>query len=221
MKMSLLNYSDTNIKRREGPSLEAAQHVDQVSGFSEENECIQKPDGQTGNKKFPDCSQQSFTNLSSELNSEERTIVNKNVSEKNPSDEAKQDRSVPIRISPMLKSGEISHFSGHFYDCFVILACLIQLTKLTLSTVFTTWLLSCVSTHLMKNAVNFIQLTLRNPIIMIDGHLKYVIVAALLKSFVEGITITQCQGNIIRLWKREPDKFVSIITWIKLMNIYA
>ena len=73
----------------------------------------------------------------------------------------------------------------------------------------------------MKNAVNFIQLTLHNPIIVIDSHLKYFIAEALLKSFVEGITITQCQGYIIRLWKREPDEFVSIITWIKLMNIYA
>ena len=206
MTMSVLNESNANIKRRESPSLEAAQHVDQVSNFSEENECFQKPDGQTGNKKFPDCSQLLFTNLSTELNSEEKHIVNNNVSEKNSSDEAKQDRSVPIRISPMLKSGEISHFSGHFYDCFVILACLIQLTKLTLSTVFTIWLLSCVSTHLIKNAVNFIQLTIRNPIIMIDSHLKYVIAASWLESFVEGITITQCQGYIIRLWKREPDK---------------
>ena len=221
MTMSVLNESNKNIKRRESPSLEAAQHVDQVSGFSEENECIQKPDGQTGNTKFPLRSEQSFENLSTELNSEERHIVINNVTEKNSSGEAKQDRSVPIRISPMLKSGEISHFSGHFYDCFVILACLIQLTKLTLSIVFTIWLLSCVSTHLMKNDVNFIQLTLCNPIIVIDSHLKYVIVASLLKSFVEGITITQCQGHIIRLWKREPDKFVSIITWIKLMNIYA
>ena len=72
----------------------------------------------------------------------------------------------------------------------------------------------------MTNAVNFIQLTLRNPIIIIDSHLKYVIAAALF-SFVEGITISQCQGYIIRLWKREPDEFVSTITWIKLMNIYA
>ena len=69
----------------------------------------------------------------------------------------------------------------------------------------------------MKNAVNFIP----NPIIMIDSYLKCVIVEALLKSFVEGITLTQCQGYIIRLWKREPDEFVSTITWIKLMNIYA
>ena len=221
MTMSVLNESNTNIKRRESPSLEAAQHVDQVSGFSEENECIQKPDGQTGDKKFPLRSEQSFENLSTELNSKERRIVNNNVSEKNFADKAKQDRSVPIRISPMLRSGAISHFSGHFYDCFVILACLIQLTKLTLSTVFTIWLLSSVSTHLMKNAVNFIQLTLCNPIIVRDSHLKYFIAEALLKSFVEGITITQCQGYIIRLWKREPDKFVSIITWIKLMNIYA
>ena len=220
MKMSVLNSSDTNIKRRESPSLEAAQHVDQVSSFSDENECIQKSDGQIGNKKFPFRSEQSFENLSTELGSEERHIVIKNVAEKNSADEAKQDRSVPIRISPMVRSGEISHFSGHFYDCFVILACLIQLTKLTLSTVFTIWLLSSVSTHLMKNAVNFIQLTLCNPIIVIDSHLKYVIATALF-SFVEGITITQCQGHIIRLWKREPDKFVSIITWIKLMNIYA
>ena len=219
MKMSVLNSSDAYIKLRE--SLEAAQPVDQVSSFSDENECIQKPDGKTGNKKFPLRSEQSFENFSTELNSEEKHILNKNVSEKNSSDEAKHDRSVPIRIRPMLSSGATSHFSGHFYDCFVILACLIQLTKLTLSTVFTIWLLSSVSTHLIENAVNFIQLTLRNPIIMIDGHLKYVIVAALLKSFVEGITITQCQGHIIRLWKREPDKFVSIITWIKLMNIYA
>ena len=163
MTMSVLNESNTNIKRREGPSLEAAQHVDQVSSFSEENQCIQKLDGLTGNKKFPFCSEQSFENLSTELNSEERHIVIKNVAEKNSADEAKRDRSVPIRISPMVRSGEISHFSGHFYDCFVILACLIQLTKLTLSSVFTIWLLSCVSTCLMKNAVNFIQLTLCNP----------------------------------------------------------
>ena len=221
MKMSLLNYSDTNIKRREGPSLEAAQHVDQVSSFSDENECIQKPDGQIGNTKFPLRSEQSFENLSTELNSEERHMVINNVTEKNSSGEAKQDRSVPIRIRPMLSRGPISNFSGHFYDCFVILACLIQLTKLTLSTVFTIWLLLCVSTHLIKNAVNFIQSTLCNPIIVIDSHKKYVITASLLESFVEGITITQCQGYIIRLWKREPDEFVSIITWIKLMNIYA
>ena len=181
MTTSVLNESNANIKRRESPSLEAAQPVDQVSSFSDENECIQKPDGKTGNKKFPLRSEQSFENLSTELNSEERHIVINNVTEKNSS---KQDRSVPIRISPMLKSGEISHFSGHFYDCFVILACLIQLTKLTLSIVFTIWLLSCVSTHLMKNDVNFIQLTLCNPIIVIDSHLKYVIVASLLESFV-------------------------------------
>ena len=62
------------------------------------------------------------------------------------------------------------------------------------------------------------QLTLRNPIIMIDSHWKCVIAAALLKSFVEGNTITQCQGYITRLWKREKDEFVSIITWIKLMK---
>ena len=114
MKMSLLNYSDTNIKRRESPSLEAAQHVDQVSSFSDENECIQKPDGQTGNKKFPLRSEQSFENLSTELNSEERQIVINNVTEKNLTDKAKQVRSVPIRIRPMLSSGAISHFSGHF-----------------------------------------------------------------------------------------------------------
>ena len=137
MTMSVLNESNANIKRRESPNLGTAQHVDQVSSFSEENQCIQKLDGQTGNKKFPFCSEQSFENLSTELNSEERHIVSKNVAEKNSADEAKQDRSVPIRISPMVRSGEISHFSGHFYDCFVILACLIQLTKLTLSTVFT------------------------------------------------------------------------------------
>ena len=180
MTMSVLNESNANIKRRESPSLETAQHVDQVSGFSEGNECIQKPDGQNGNKKFLLRSEQSFENLSTELNSEEKHILNKNVSEKNSSDEAKHDRSVPIRIRPMLSSGATSHFSGHFYDCFVMLTCLIRLTKLTLSPVFTIWLLSCVSTHLMKNAVNFIQLTLCNPIIVIDGHLKYVIVAALL-----------------------------------------
>ena len=218
MTISVLNASDTNIKRRESPSLEAAQHVDQVSSFSEENECIQKLDGQTGNKKFPLRSEQSFENLSTELNSEEIHIVNNNVTEKNSADKAKQDRSVLIRIGPMLSRGPISHFSGHFYDCFVMLACLIQLTKLTLSPVFT--ILSSVSTHLMKNAINFIQLTLCNPLIVIDSNLKNVIATALF-SFVEGITITQCQGHIIRLWKREPDKFVSIITWIKLMNIYA
>ena len=221
MTMSVLNESNANIKRRESPGLEAAQHVDQVSGFSEGNECIQKPDGQTGNKKFLLRCEQSFENLSTELNSEERHIVINNVTEKNSADKAKQDRSVPIRIRPMLSSGTISNFSGHFYNCLVILSCLIQFTKLTFSTVFTIWLLSCVSTHLIKNAVNFIQLTLCNPIIVIDSHLKYVIAASLLEPFVEGITITQCQGHIIRLWKREPDEFVSIITWIKLMNIYA
>ena len=145
MTISVLNSNYTNIKRRESPSLEAAQHVDQVSGFSKENECTQRPDGQTGDKKFPDCSQPSFTNLSAELNSEERHIVINNVTEKNSADNAKQDRSVPIRIRPMLSSRAIGHFSGHFYDCFVILACLIQLTKLTLSTLFAICLLSCVS----------------------------------------------------------------------------
>ena len=215
MTTSVLNASHTNIKSRESPNLGTAQPVDQVSSFPEENECIQKPDGQTGNKKFLLRSEQSFENLSTELNSEEKHILNNNVAEKNSADKAKQDRSVPIQIRPMLSSGPISHFSGHFYDCFFILLCLIQLIKLTVTTVFTMWILSCVSTHLMKNAVNFIQLTLCNPIIIVDSPLKYVIVTALF-SFVEGITLTQCQGHIIRLWKREPDEFVSIITWIKL-----
>ena len=68
MTMSVLNESNANIKRRESPNpgLEAAQPVDQVSGFSDENECIQKPDGQTGNTKFPLRSEQSFKNLSTE-----------------------------------------------------------------------------------------------------------------------------------------------------------
>ena len=122
MKTSVLNESNANIKHRESPSLEAAQPVDQVSSFSDENECIQKPDGKTENKKFPLRSEQSFENLSTELNSEERHIVINNVTEKNSFGEAKQDRSVPIRIRPMFSSEEHSHFSVHFYDCFVILA---------------------------------------------------------------------------------------------------
>ena len=96
MTMSVLNESNANIKRRESPNLGTAQPVDQVSSFSEENKSIQKPDGQTGNKKFPDCSQPLFTNLSAELGSEERHIVIHTVTEKNWTDKTKQDRSVPI-----------------------------------------------------------------------------------------------------------------------------
>ena len=110
-----------------------------------------------------------------------------------------------IPIKALLSSGAPSHFSECFYNCFVLLACLKQLIKLSITRVFTTWLLSCVSPRMIKLAVKFIQFLLHKPYIIIESHLAYFIAAASF-SFVLGITFTQCQGHITRLWKRDLDE---------------
>ena len=118
---------------------------------------------------------------------------------------AKQDQNGQIQIRPMQNKGVASSLSALFSKCLVILACLLQLSKLTISTVFTVWLLSCVKTQLMKHAIKLILPILGISTRMTDSQLAYIIAAALF-SFIVGITLVQSQGHIIKLWKRDPNK---------------
>ena len=118
---------------------------------------------------------------------------------------AKQDQNGQIQIRPMQNKGVASSLSALFSKCLVILACLLQLSKLTISTVFTVWLLSCGKTQLMKHAVKLILPILGISTRMTDSQLAYIIAAALF-SFIVGITLVQSQGHIIKLWKRDPNK---------------
>ena len=114
---------------------------------------------------------------------------------------ANQDKNDPMHIESMLNKGTASSFSTIFCNFFVLLACLLQLSKLTISTVLTVWLLSCVKTRLIKHAI----LSILGIPVKSVSQLAYNIVAALV-SFVEGIALVQCQGHIIKLWKRDRNK---------------